>query len=108
MSKFNLIWFNYIDFNLNNDMYINEIQYLRSLDLSDALNKWYMDFLNSNEYNELLSEYNVVRYSEFFLLNQDFKIIELVKLYSAIPTANNQIKLLEFLFGTGNVIKIER
>jgi hypothetical protein len=88
--------------------YINEIQYNRSLDLSDALNKWYDDFLKSSAYSQYLKEYNIINYSEFFILNPDFKLIDLVLIYSSLPSANNQIKLLEFLFGTGNDIKITR
>ena len=88
--------------------YINEIQYNRSLDLSDALNKWYNDFLKSSAYSQYLKEYNIINYSEFFILNPDFKLIDLVLIYSTLPSANNQIKLLEFLFGTGNEIKITR
>ena len=88
--------------------YINEIQYNRSLDLSDALNKWYDDFLKSSAYSQYLKEYNIINYSEFFILNPDFKLIDLVLIYASLPSANNQIKLLEFLFGTGNDIKITR
>jgi hypothetical protein len=88
--------------------YINEIQYTRSLDLSDALNKWYDDFLKSSAYSQYLKEYNIINYSEFFILNPDFKLIDLVLIYATLPSANNQIKLLEFLFGTGNEIKIVR
>jgi hypothetical protein len=88
--------------------YINEIQYSRSLDLSDALNKWYDDFLKSSAYSQYLKEYNIINYSEFFILNPDFKLIDLVLIYASLPSANNQIKLLEFLFGTGNSIKITR
>jgi hypothetical protein len=88
--------------------YINEIQYNRSLDLSDALNKWYDDFLKSSAYSQYLKEYNIINYSEFFILNPDFKLIDLVLIYASLPSANNQIKLLEFLFGTGNDIKIVR
>ena len=88
--------------------YINEIQYIRSLDLSDALNKWYNDFLKSSAYSQYLKEYNIINYSEFFILNPDFKLIDLVSIYATLPSANNQIKLLEFLFGTGNDIKITR
>ena len=88
--------------------YINEIQYNRSLDLSDALNKWYDDFLKSSAYSQYLKEYNIINYSEFFILNPDFRLIELVTIYSSLPSANNQIKLIEFLFGTGNEIKIVR
>ena len=88
--------------------YINEIQYSRSLDLSDALNKWYDDFLKSSAYSQYLKEYNIINYSEFFILNPDFKLIDLVLIYASLPSANNQIKLLEFLFGTGNDIKITR
>ena len=80
--------------------YINEIQYNRSLDLSDALNKWYDDFLKSSAYSQYLKEYNIINYSEFFILNPDFKLIDLVLIYSSLPSANNQIKLLEFLFGS--------
>ena len=88
--------------------YINEIQYIRSLDLSDALNKWYNDFLKSSAYSQYLKEYNIINYSEFFILNPDFKLIDLVSIYATLPSANNQIKLIEFLFGTGNSIKITR
>jgi hypothetical protein len=88
--------------------YINEIQYTRSLDLSNALNKWYDDFLKSSAYSQYLKEYNIINYSEFFILNPDFKLIDLVLIYASLPSANNQIKLLEFLFGTGNDIKITR
>ena len=88
--------------------YINEIQYIRSLDLSDALNKWYNDFLKSSAYSQYLKEYNIINYSEFFILNPDFKLIDLVSIYATLPSANNQIKLIEFLFGTGNDIKITR
>jgi hypothetical protein len=88
--------------------YLNEIQYNRSIDLSTALNKWYYDFLNSDLYNKLIQEYNIINYSEFFIINEDFKFLELVNIYNKVPTANNQIKLLEFLFGTGNEIKIKR
>jgi hypothetical protein len=88
--------------------YINEIQYSRSLDLSDALNKWYNDFLKSSSYSQYLKEYKIINYSEFFILNPDFRLIDLVTIYSELPSANNQIKLLEFLFGTGNEIKITR
>jgi len=88
--------------------YINEIQYNRSFDLSVALNKWYDDFLKSSAYSQYLKEYNIINYSEFFILNPDFRLIELVAIYSTLPSANNQIKLLEFLFGTGNDIKITR
>jgi hypothetical protein len=88
--------------------YINEIQYNRSLDLSEALNKWYNDFLKSSAYSQYLKEYNIINYSEFFILNPDFKLIDLVTIYASLPSANNQIKLIEFLFGTGNEIKIVR
>ena len=88
--------------------YLNNIQYKRSLDLSDALNKWYNDFLKSSAYSQYLKEYNIINYSEYFILNPDFKLIDLVSIYSTLPSANNQIKLLEFLFGEGNIIKITR
>lgn len=88
--------------------YLNDIEYLRSLDLNAVLNKWYNDFLNSSAYNQYLKEYNIINYSEYFILNPDFKIIDLIKIYSKIPTANNQIILLKFLFGEGNQIKITR
>lgn len=88
--------------------YLNEIEFKRSIDLEEALNKWYNDFLNSELYNQHLREYNIVNYSEYFILNPDFKIIDLIKIYSKIPTANNQVILLKFLFGEGNIIKITR
>jgi hypothetical protein len=88
--------------------YLNDIGYLRSLDLNTVLNNWYNDFLNSSAYNQYLKEYNVINYSEYFILNPDFKIIDLIKIYSKIPTADNQIVLLKFLFGEGNGIRITR
>lgn len=88
--------------------YLNNIQYKRSLDLSEALEKWYNDFLKSSAYSQYLKEYNIINYSEYFILNPDFRLIDLVSIYSTLPSANNQIKLLEFLFGEGNIIKITR
>lgn len=88
--------------------YLNDIQFKRSLDLSDALNKWYNDFLKSSAYSQYLKQYNIINYSEYFILNPDFRLIDLVSIYSTLPSANNQIKLLEFLFGEGNIIKITR
>lgn len=88
--------------------YLNDISHKRSLELEEALTKWYNDFLSSNIYNQHLKEYNIINYSDYFILNPDFRIIDLIKIYSKIPTANNQIILLKFLFGEGNQIKITR
>ena len=88
--------------------YFNNISHKRSLELEEALTKWYNDFLSSNIYNQQLKEYNIINYSDYFILNPDFRIIDLIKIYSKIPTANNQIILLKFLFGEGNIIKITR
>lgn len=88
--------------------WLNEINYQRSLDLEEALNKWYFDFLNSTIYNDLLINNNIINYSDYFLLSTDYKMIDLIKIYQNLPTANNLIVLLKFLFGDFTAIKIER
>lgn len=88
--------------------YLNEIEFKRSIDLEEALNRWYFDFLNSAIYNQLLITNNIINYSDYFLLSTDYKMIDLIKIYQNLPTANNLIVLLKFLFGDFTTIKIER
>jgi len=88
--------------------WLNEINHKRSIDLEEALIKWFGDFLASENYNQLLINNNIINYSNYFLLSEDYKMVELIKIYQNLPTANNLIILLRFLFGDFTEIKVQR